>query len=244
MKYFIAVAILLCSIVSHGQNRFRSIEELTNVQDPAWPKVQQMLNAATNKVTLIAADTAQAREELTTMQVSLRSALGCVVYKTGGILIDDGWIRILGSGSTRMQRSITNWNKGKTLFTGERPGCLLIADDAIGGFFLLNEGALGKDTGRIYYLSPDNLEYEPLDLSYSDFLIFCCSGKVADFYGDYRWRTWNKDVAQLSTNSVFHFYPYLFTKEGKDINKDERTTIPIEEHYTFTMGMLKQAIEK
>jgi hypothetical protein len=66
-------------------------------------------------------------------QLTTRSPMGAIMYTTGGILADDGWIRILGSGSTRLPRSLPDWNKGKTFITyGERAPFLLVADDAIG----------------------------------------------------------------------------------------------------------------
>ncbi|WP_255490641.1 DUF2625 family protein [Dysgonomonas sp. 511] len=31
--------------------------------------------------------------------------MGAIVYETGGLLIDDGWIRVLGAGSDRMKQT-------------------------------------------------------------------------------------------------------------------------------------------
>jgi len=67
------------------------------------------------------------------IQQSTRTALGAVAYYTGGMLIDSGWIRILGSGHRSMKRDLALWNKNKS--AGK--GFLLIADDAIGGFYVL-----------------------------------------------------------------------------------------------------------
>ena len=81
-----------------------------------------------------------------------------------------------------MPRSLPGWNKGKSFKKyGDRPGFLLVADDAMGGFFALNGGQLGKDAGKVYYLSPDNLEWEPLELTYTEFLQFCFHGDLAKF---------------------------------------------------------------
>jgi len=40
----------------------------------------------------------------------------------------------------------------------------LIGDDSAGGFFAINGGALGNDPGKVYYLSPDNLKWEPMEM--------------------------------------------------------------------------------
>ena len=37
--------------------------------------------------------------------------MGAVIFETGGILIDEGWLRILGSGHPRLPRSLPDWNK-------------------------------------------------------------------------------------------------------------------------------------
>ena len=58
----------------------------------------------------------------------------------------------------------------------------MIADDAAGGYFLLNAGELGDDLGKVYYFSPDNLQYEPLRKTYFEFLQFCFNGQLEDFY--------------------------------------------------------------
>ncbi|SPZ85521.1 Protein of uncharacterised function DUF2625 [Sphingobacterium multivorum] len=159
--------------------------------------------------------------------------MGAIVFHTGGILIDNGWIRIYGSGSEKLNRNLPDWNKGKTFQNfGDKPGYLIIADDAVGGFFLLNGGDLGNDLGKIYYLSPDNNEYEQLDLTYTEFVNFCFSGNIDLFYRDLRWKKWEDDFKELSTNEAFMFYPYLWTKEGRDINKVEKNKASIDEIYT------------
>ncbi|HKO81732.1 MAG TPA: DUF2625 family protein, partial [Chitinophagaceae bacterium] len=167
--------------------------------------------------------------------------MGAIIYSTGGLLIDNGWIRILGSGNKRLNRTLPDWNKGKAFKEfGEGPTFLLIADDAAGGFFAVNGGKFGKDLGKIYYLSPDNLEWEPLDLTYTDFLIFCFNGNLTEFYSNLRWANWKDEVSNLDGDKVYNFYPFLWTKEGKDINKNSRSAIPIEEQYSFNMSSRKQ----
>lgn len=167
--------------------------------------------------------------------------MGSIIYKTGGLLVDNGWIRILGAGSPRLNRSLPEWNKGRSLKQyGEIAPFLLIADDAIGGFYLLNGGQLGKDLGKVYYFSPDNLEYEPLGLTYTEFLLFCFNTDLNKFYSGKRWLNWSEDVSKLDGNQTFSFYPFLWTKEGKDINKTSRKEVPVSEQYDFNLEMRSQ----
>ena len=219
----------------------RPVKELINTDDPSWKLVQEWIDSAKNKVEILPADSLKAKEALYKTQVTTRSPMGAVVYMTGGLLVDHGWIRILGSGHPRLPRSLPEWNKGKSFKEyGQGAPFLLIADDAIGGFFLLNGGALGKDLGKVYYFAPDNLGYEPLNLSYTDFLLFCFNDDLNKFYEGNRWVNWQKDVADLPGDKVFNFFPPLWTKEGKNINKSSRRAIDIEEQYNLNLDMKKQ----
>jgi hypothetical protein len=219
----------------------RTVDELINSVDPGWVYVKQWIDSATNKIEVLPADIDQARVALYHTQVTTRSPMGSIVYMTGGILVDHGWIRILGSGNPRLPRSLPDWNKGKAFKEfGEPAPYLIIADDVIGGLFLLNGGGLGKDLGKIYYFSPDSLEYEALDMTYTEFLIFCFNGDLEKFYEGNRWMNWKEEVATLNGDKVFNFYPYLWTKEGKDINKVSRKAIPVDEQYTLNLDFRKQ----
>ncbi len=238
----LTIKILLFVMLSHfafGQAKMRELKELINKDEDAIKLIMAWKNAAKNKIQILANDSLRSNEALFNTQISTRSPMGAIVFHTGGILIDNGWIRIYGSGSEKLNRNLPNWNKGKTFQNfGDKPGYLIIADDAVGGFFLLNGGDLGNDLGKIYYLSPDNNEYEQLDLTYTEFINFCFSGNIDVFYRDLRWKNWEDDFKKLSANEAFIFYPYLWTKEGRDINKVEKNKASIEEIYTLRTRQL------
>jgi hypothetical protein len=241
IRHFLASIFTFLTLTTIAQNNVRSIDELINKTDPGWTLVSDWIKSAKNKIEILLVDTVKAKDALFKTQVTTRSTMGAVVYMTGGLLIDDGWIRILGSGNSKLNRALPDWNKGKSFKEfGEPPSFLLVADDAIGGFYLLNGGGLGKDLGKIYYFSPDNLEYEPLDLTYTEFLQFCFNNDLDKFYSGKRWTKWRDEVSTLDGNQVFSFYPFLWTKEGKDINKISRKAIPIEEQYSFNLASRKQ----
>lgn len=224
-----------------AQNKMKKAEELINKKDPAWTLVQDWIKSAKNKVEILPADPVKAKESLYKTQVTTSSPMGSIVYMTGGILIDDGWIRILGSGNTKFDRSLPDWNKGKSFKEfGEAPSFLIIADDAIGGFYILNGGALGNDLGKIYYFSPDSLEYEALDVTYSEFLQFCFYNDLDKFYEGNRWKGWRDEVSKIKGDEVFNFYPFLWTAEGKDIEKNSRKVIPVDEQYSLNLDLRKQ----
>lgn len=241
IRIFIAFIFKLVTLRTTAQTKMRPVEELLNKTDPGWAVVEKWIKAAKNKVEILPADTTKAIDALHKTQVTTRSPMGAIIYMTGGLLVDDGWIRILGSGNARLDRTLPDWNKRKAFNEfGDAPAYLLIADDAVGGFFLLNGGALGKDVGKVYYFAPDNLEFEPMDLSYSEFLLFCFNNDLDKFYKGNRWTKWREDVKKLDGNYVYNFVPFLWTKEGKDINKNKRKAVPVEEQFSLNLDFRKQ----
>lgn len=223
-----------------GQTKMRTVEELTS-DASGWPLLQQEIAEAKNKVEVLKATTGQSKEAIYQTQVTTHSYMGALVYFTGGLLIDNGWIRILGSGNPKLNRSLPGWNKGKSFKEfGEKPSFLLIADDAVGGFFAINGGKFAQDLGQIYYLAPESLKWEPMHITYSQFLSFCFAGDINQFYQGLRWKGWQDDIKKLSPDQVFSFYPFLWTAEGKDINKVSRKIIPVQEQYDFSINSMKQ----
>lgn len=77
-------------------------------------------------------------------------------------------------------------------------------------------------------------------MTYTEFLFFCFNGKLDKFHKSLRWKNWEKEVAALDGNEVFNFYPFLWTKEGKNIEKCSRKNIPISEQYQLNINMRKQ----
>lgn len=223
--------IIYCS-TALCQSNVKSIDELINTDEPGWALVSKWIKTAKNKIEVLPVDAEMAKTTLIATQVTTRSPMGAVIYHSGGILVDGGWIRILGSGCKRLDRSLSEWNK----MAGSN-GFLLIADDAVGGFFILNGGRLGKDIGKIYYFSPDTLEYEPLDITYSQFLDFCFNNNLNDFYKNLRWDNWQSDVKNIDGDQVFNFVPFLWTKEGRDINKNSRKAVPVLEQYQLNVEL-------
>ncbi|MFA0961112.1 DUF2625 domain-containing protein [Roseivirga sp. BDSF3-8] len=227
---------LFFTLSAFGQDsRMRELNELINENDPGWPIVKGWISNATNHVEVLPKDNTRADSALYQSQVTTRSPMGAVIYETGGILVESGWIRILGSGSDELNRSIMDWNKGKSFSEiGNPPSFLLIADDVLGGFYAINGGGIeSKNIGKVYYFAPDTLTWENTGLGYSDFLIFCFQGDLQEFYKGLRWDNWVDDVSALDGNQGIFCYPYLWSEEGKDINKVRRKPVPVQELWDF-----------
>lgn len=221
-----------------AQYKMRTVDQLINRMDPGWKVVKQWVDSAKNEVEILPADTLKAKNALYKTQVTTHSIMGAIVFSTGGILIDNGWIRILGSGCSKLSRTLPDWNKGKAFKEfGDPPAYFLVADDAAGGYFAINYGSFGKDIDNIYYLAPDNLKWEALDMTYENFIWFCFTGDLEKFYTGIRWTSWKKDVQAINSNQVFNIYPPLWSKEGKDVNKDFRKPVPVEEQFFYNLNL-------
>lgn len=234
MPRLLLLLALLAGVYSTYAQTVRPLTELVNTTDPGWPLVQEWLAKAGNPVEVLPiVSRVQAEQALLATQVTTRSPMGAVVYESGGLLIDHGWIRVLGSGHPRLNRSLPAWNQGKSA------GFLLIADDVLGGFFALNGGALGPDAGQVYYFAPDRLAWESLELSYSDFLNFCFNGDLNKFYEGQRWKSWATDVALLDGNQGFCFAPFLWLQHD-NIGKLSRKAVPLHELWTLEQDLARQ----
>lgn len=230
---------LLIAFLFYAMTLFAQEQVPANNTAQKWGLIKSLIAKAKNKVEVLPSQPVNADDTL--YHILQGSTMGVIIHETGGILVDGGWIRILGSGGAKMNRSLTEWNNKRLITDGvQHAPSLLVADDAIGGFFAINGGDLGGDIGSIYYLSPDNLMLESLNLGYADFLNFCFSGNLDEFYKGLRWKNWRADISTLSGNQAFSFYPYLWSAEGKNVDKDERKIVPVAEIFTFEMDTRKQ----
>ena len=211
----------------------RPLSELIDTEDPAWPEVQEWIAGATNAVEVLPVNEADRGSALLAIQVTTRSPMGAIVYETGGLLIDHGWLRILGSGHSRLPRSLASWNEGRTMLEdGQQPGYLLVADDVLGGFFAINGGSLGPEMGSVFYFAPDSNEWECLDFGYSQFLIWSLQGDVAGFYESLRWPGWEQEISTLGGDQAISVYPFLSAK-GPPIAERHRGVVPISEMFSL-----------
>ncbi|MBC3336660.1 DUF2625 domain-containing protein [Pseudomonas [fluorescens] ATCC 17400] len=210
----------------------KSLEDLIDSRDPALPLIEKMLGAATLSYQLLPPSTESGRV-LSSLQITTRSTLGAIAYETGGLLIDHGWLRVLGSGHPQLPRNLVDWNNGRS------DAYLLVADDAAGGFFSINGGGLGDDVGAMYYWAPDTLRWEQLDIGYTDFLGWALSDRLATFYDGLRWDAWRSDLQELRADQCFSFFPFLWTREGS-INESSRTLIDVGEQFEINVELARK----
>lgn len=211
----------------------RTLKELIDTQEPAIDFLRQL--AADAEVPCELLPPGPERENaLLYLQVTTHSTLGALAYDTGGILVDNGWLRWLGSGHEKLPRTINDWNSTRT-----DGAFYLVGDDAAGGFFAINGGAFGEDLGSVYYWSPDDLEWESLNAGHTDVVAAFFTSYLEEFYKDLRWSTWREDVQDLSSDRGYSFYPFLWTREGS-LEGSQRSTVPVSELWDLKVDMVRQ----
>ena len=83
-----------------------------------------------------------------------------------------------------------------------------------------------------------------MNCGYSEFVSWTLCGDIHMFYEPFYWDGWQEEVFKLNGNQVFSFFPFLWTKEGQQIEAVSRKVVPMEESYRLTMDMQRQLLEK
>ncbi len=219
-----------------GPEHERPLSQLIEIAEPGIRLVHEWMREATNPVEELPGERAAGERALLALQVTSRSPMGALALETGGLLVDHGWLRILGGGHPRLPRPIHEWNLIREPGRATRlPGAILVGDDVLGGFFAINGGGIGPAMGHVYYFAPDSLEWEDVASSYSEWLVGMMSGDLEKFYAGFRWPDWQKEIEGLSANQGISVYPFLSTNQ-EPIGARSRRAVPIEELWTFHVG--------
>lgn len=209
--------------------------------EPAWPEIAALAAKAGKRVTVLPTTADGARVCLEGLQVTTRSPLGAIAHETGGILVDHGWLRLLGSGHARLARTLGGWNQALAI---PFAAYMVVADDALGGTFAINGGALGGARGNVHYFAPDSLRWEDLGFAYGAFVGWTFTGDLVKFYDGFRWRGWQAEVEALGGDRVIGLYPPPWSDEGKDPARVSRRPVPAAELWRFHLDVIAQLARK
>lgn len=219
----------------------RTARELMSVSDPAWPLITEWTGKAGSHVEVLPVFLEQGAQELVSLQVTARSVMGGLALHCGGLLVQHGWMRILGCGHARCEFSLTNltralgWARENT-----PPVAVAVGIDVLGGVFAVNGGLLGDDSlGQVHYFDPSVLRWTALELGHAEWVHAMLQSPLVDaFYQDLRWPGWQAECASLPANSGFSIFPFLWSKESRPIESTSRRSVPLAEliHMGFDLA--------
>lgn len=216
----------------------RDLDELIDVDDPAWPELREILAAATEPPAVLPGDDTEARRCLLQMQVTARSTLGGLTLNTGGLILDGGWLRVFGGGTGPAGDGLPSIGQVNGFPAAFDPAWhpatgLVVGHDVLGGVFALNghdpagHGRPGAP-GQMSYFAPDTLEWEAMDIGHSGWISWMLSGGLHPFYEQLRWPGWRDEAAGLSYAQGISVYPFLWSKEARaDLAATSRRPVPM-----------------
>ncbi|MFI5933210.1 DUF2625 family protein [Actinoplanes sp. NPDC051494] len=185
------------------------------MDENAWPEISAAIAGAPYPVDVLPAEPARAAACLTALGgLTTRSWLGAVVASSGGILVDHGWVRVLGSGHDGLPEVIA------------QPDGVVVAHDVLGGRFAWVQPA-PQARPTVHYFGPDALSWLDLDQGYTAWLSAVLSGGLTGFYASLRWPGWPAEVAELDLGQGISAMPPPFTREGRDLSAVSRRPIPM-----------------
>ncbi|MGH6656675.1 MAG: DUF2625 family protein, partial [Actinocrinis sp.] len=218
----------------------RELDELIDVDDPAWSALEELFAGSSVPLTVLPVDPAEGRRGLLRLQVTARSALGSIVLNCGGLVVDDGWVRVFGGGSVSGVHgtpSLAQINAFPAAFdpAWQPQAGLIVGHDAVGGVFALNgldPASAGRPgaPGQMAYFAPDTLEWEAMDMGHSTSLSWLLSGRLEKFYEGTRWPTWREEAAALTFSQGITVFPPLWSREAHaDMAATARRAVPMRE---------------
>lgn len=219
----------------------QDFEKQANTTDSSWPLVQQWISSAQNSVEVLKSDRKLGEAVLYQLRITSRSPMGAIALETGGIFFDHGWLRVLGSGSERMRGNLLSWNGiGNGAIRNKLRNAYIVAHDIVGGFFAINGGEFSGKRGEVFYLAPDTLRWESLQMSYSQFLYWSCFGNLGEFYQTSQWSSWENDVFAINGDQGISVYPFLWSNTNTPIEARSRRIVPLIELWNLEQNIAAQ----
>ncbi|MGC5030683.1 DUF2625 family protein [Micromonospora sp. DT229] len=197
----------------------------------AWSEISALVGAAPYPVQVLAADPERAAACLAAVEITTRSWLGAVVANSGGLLIDHGWLRVLGAGYDGLPDVAAEMARGA--------GRLVVAFDVMGGQFAWLQAEPGVRP-TVHYFGPEDLTWQDLELGYGDWLEVMLTGAMTEFYEGLRWPGWEAEVASIALDQGIHTWPPPWTSEGKDLSAVSRKPIRLAELVSVQQEFARQ----
>ncbi len=203
---------------------------VTGAEPTAWDEISAAVAEAPYPVEVLPVEPGLGELRLSALGITTGSCLGAVVAHTGGLLVDHGWLRVLGGGHEQLPEVVPP----QTAEAG-----LTIAYDVLGGQFSWLTPA-GGGTPTVHYFGPDDLTWQDLDLGYAAWLHAMLTGALTRFYASLRWPGWEAELAAVAPDQGISAVPPPFTREGKDLATVSRRVVPLAELVTLYPDIARQ----
>jgi Protein of unknown function DUF2625 len=217
----------------HHEVAVREPRELIDVDDPVWPQLLELFDTAGPSVDVLELpDPAMGELTLARLAISAGSSLGALALHCAGLIVDDGWLRVLGGGGAGLPDLATvNGYSATVVEAGDQsPGRLLIAFDVLGGSFAVNRGGLDAGPDEICYFAPDSLTWLPLGvIGHSGFLAWALGGGLERTFEELRWPGWQDEARAARPDQAIAVHPPLWSAEGQDLGAAHRGLVPLAE---------------
>lgn len=176
-----------------------------------WNELLNMINSSKFEIRQIEGEQAVGDKIVKELSLNENTTLATIIYGTAGLTINK-CIRILGQGNAELQ-SICEINDIIDGVPTKIKGFLIVATDIFGGIYAMNVEEIDGSIGQIFYFAPDTLEWDPLDMKYSQFLYWAVNGNTDEFYETMKWSDWEKYADLTNFNQGILIYPFLWSKE-------------------------------
>ncbi len=215
----------------------RPLAELLSPEDEGWQSFRGWSSESPRAVEVLPPDTARRDVCLLRLQVTTRSVMGALAWHTGGVLVDERWLRLLGGVSREGLPDLATASGVER----QPPPFMVVALDVVGGRFAVNGGGLPGEPGEVAYFGPDTLAWEPLGQRYSGFVAWALTGDLAAFYADLRWAGWEENAKAVPASSLLSSYPPLFTEQAREDRAGlSRRAVPWHEVIEWQGDMARQ----
>ncbi|MFD0730216.1 DUF2625 family protein [Planotetraspora mira] len=211
------------------------MDELINTDDSAWPLILAEVSRSVVVTRMLPAVEERGRATLHQLQVTTRSFLGAMALHSGGMLIDHGWVRVLGGSSgVDGMPSLADANKFPSVVDPTwAPSALIVAYDVLGGAFAIKgvpapTGPQPGEPGQMIYFAPDSMQWEGMEIGHGDWLSWLLSGGLEKFYESLRWSGWQEDANALRADQGISVMPPLWSAEAQaDVAATHKRPVPM-----------------
>ncbi|NNG18072.1 DUF2625 family protein [Naumannella sp. ID2617S] len=188
-----------------------------------WTEWRSAALAAGGDVLVMGATDTSASASLHSQGITPDSAIGAFAQHCGAVLVDGGWLRLLGAGVPGLP-GLHRANQSPA----ESPTApFVVAVDVLAGVFAVNGGSIPDAApGHVCHWAPDTLAWRDLGLTHTEWAAWVATDGVDDFYTRVRWPGWRQTLSRVRLDQGAHLHPPPFTPEGRDRGRVSVAVIP------------------